>query len=52
MVGRLDSFWEGLFSGAMLVSGRVMLVVTGMLGRGYIQGILAFDGFFFREKVT
>ena len=23
MVGRLLSFWEGLFSGAMLVSGRV-----------------------------
>ena len=25
MVGRLFSFWEGLFSGAMLVSGRVYL---------------------------
>ena len=24
MVGRLVSFWEGLFSGAMLVSGRVV----------------------------
>jgi len=23
MVGRLGSFWDGLFSGAMLVSGRV-----------------------------
>ena len=24
MVGILDSFWDGLFSGAMLVSGRVL----------------------------
>ena len=27
MVGILVSFWEGLFSGAMLVSGRVLILL-------------------------
>ncbi len=29
MVGRLFSYWEGLFSGAMLVSGRVLFADYG-----------------------
>ena len=34
MVGRWISFWDGLFSGAMLVSGRVYVwVVSGRTGR-------------------
>ena len=34
MVGILLSYWEGPFSGAMLVSGRVPLGGTGNLAKG------------------
>ena len=39
MVGRLVSFWDGLFSGAMLVLGRVLVCESQMewyeMGNGY-----------------
>ena len=43
MVGILLSYWDGLFSGAMLVSGRVMLMRYDMtLGMGDILDIPTF----------
>ena len=41
MVGRLVSFWDGLFSGAMLVSGRV---------KGTSSSKLPFGGFHFESS--
>ena len=48
MVGRCVSFWEGLFSGAMLVSGRV----TGFLGSFYQPKQLFFFWDVWSSKTT
>ena len=37
MVGRLVSFWDGLFPGAMLVSGRVCLNTFSTHAKLYIR---------------
>ena len=44
MVGRWNSFWDDLFSGAMLVSGRVYLVATIIHPTKYIEDQRTFLG--------
>ena len=60
MVGILISFWDGLFSGAMLVSGSVLcffLLVLSILGgelsrSRYMKLIISRYVFLFKEKMV
>ena len=49
MVGILVSFWDGLFSGAMLVSGRVDF--SGLKPLAYLNMLVFFSGLTHRKSL-